>query len=66
MHASGSLVPFADGSGHTVSSPFEVVGVSKSPARIAPGLGEHSAQVLREAGYTEDDIARLRTDGVVS
>jgi formyl-CoA transferase len=49
-----------------VSSPFEVVGVSKSPARIAPGLGEHSAQVLREAGYTEDDIARLRTDGVVS
>jgi len=58
-------VPFADGSGHTVSSPFEVVGISKSPARIAPALGEHSQQVLREAGYTEDDIARLLAQGTV-
>jgi crotonobetainyl-CoA:carnitine CoA-transferase CaiB-like acyl-CoA transferase len=66
MHASGSLVPFADGSGHTVSSPFDVVGISKTPARIAPALGEHSTQVLSEAGYTAEDIARLRKAGVVS
>jgi crotonobetainyl-CoA:carnitine CoA-transferase CaiB-like acyl-CoA transferase len=33
---------------------------SKSPStirRLQPGLGEHSAEVLAEAGYTEDQIA---------
>lgn len=65
LHASGALVPFADGSGHTVSSPFELVGTQKAPARSAPRLGEHSEQVLREAGYSDADIARLQQNGTV-
>jgi crotonobetainyl-CoA:carnitine CoA-transferase CaiB-like acyl-CoA transferase len=29
-----------------------------------PLLGEHSAEVLREAGYTDDEIAALAADGI--
>ncbi len=33
--------------------------------RLAPQLGEHTEAVLLEAGFTWDDIAALRADGVV-
>ena len=33
-------------------------------ARLAPRLGEHSADVLREAGYSSDEIAAMVRDGV--
>jgi crotonobetainyl-CoA:carnitine CoA-transferase CaiB-like acyl-CoA transferase len=32
---------------------------------VAPALGEHSIEVLREAGYTEPEIDTLIADGVV-
>ena len=43
------------------------IGFSKSPGdirRFAPQLGEHSVEVLRDAGYSDDEIARLVKDGV--
>jgi len=35
------------------------------PPRLAPRVGEHSEQVLREAGYGESEIAALREAGVI-
>jgi len=63
--AAGVVVPFADGSMETVSSPFWLEGQQKLPPRHAPDVGEHSAEVLRDAGFAEDEIAALRQSGVV-
>jgi crotonobetainyl-CoA:carnitine CoA-transferase CaiB-like acyl-CoA transferase len=40
-------------------------GVAIDPVPTAPRLGEHTDEVLREAGWTDSDIATLRADGVV-
>jgi crotonobetainyl-CoA:carnitine CoA-transferase CaiB-like acyl-CoA transferase len=34
------------------------------PERLAPRLSEHSEEILREAGFTADEIAALIRDGV--
>ena len=34
------------------------------PARLAPRLNEHGEEILREAGYSADEIAALVRDGV--
>lgn len=36
------------------------------PTRLAPRLGEQSEDVLREAGYSPDEIAQLIKDGVTN
>jgi formyl-CoA transferase len=65
MRASGALVPFANGSGLTVSTPFDVDGTHKVPPGPAPALGEHCAAILREAGYDEAKIQALREQRVL-
>jgi crotonobetainyl-CoA:carnitine CoA-transferase CaiB-like acyl-CoA transferase len=61
----GALVPFADGKGLTVSSPFHLDGETKVAPRRAPSVGQHTDEVLREAGYSGADIGRLRGLGVL-
>jgi crotonobetainyl-CoA:carnitine CoA-transferase CaiB-like acyl-CoA transferase len=61
----GAIVPFADGTGLTVSSPFHLDGEAKVAPRRAPSVGQHAEEVLREAGYSTGDIVRLRALGVL-
>jgi crotonobetainyl-CoA:carnitine CoA-transferase CaiB-like acyl-CoA transferase len=45
------------------------VKLSRTPGRVrsgGPALGEHTEQVLRESGFTEEEIARLLADGAVA
>jgi len=61
----GALVPFADGAGLTVSSPFQLDGATKVAPVRAPAVGQHSETVLRDAGYSADEIVRLKGLGVL-
>ena len=59
------LVPFAGERLMTVNSPIFIDGASKVPPRHPPTIGEHSDQILRQAGYDETAIAQLRASGTV-
>jgi formyl-CoA transferase len=61
----GALVPFADGGGLTVSSPFHIEGAAKVAPVRAPSVGQHSEAVLHDAGYSAEEIAKLKTLGVL-
>jgi predicted RNA-binding protein YlqC (UPF0109 family) len=61
----GALVPFADGNGLTVSCPFHLDGEEKVAPQRAPCVGQHSEEVLEEAGYSRGEIGRLRSLGVL-
>ena len=49
----------------TISSPINLRGLPKAPAKRAPELGEHNDQVLRELGFSHDEVERLRVAGAV-
>ncbi len=60
----GALIPYADGKGLTIASPFHLDGETKVAPTRAPSVGQHTDVVLQEAGYSPDDLARLRGLGV--
>jgi len=68
LRANDIVVPL-EGAGEklasTISSPIQVHGITKVPARRAPAIGEHNDEVLKELGFTSDDIAGLRASGTV-
>ncbi|MBI4300547.1 MAG: CoA transferase [Chloroflexi bacterium] len=45
--------------------PFTMHGSSSDPRRPAPLLGQHTAEVLQEAGYSCDEVRALAAEGVV-
>lgn len=66
MLASEALVPFEGQQTLTVSSPFWINGQNKVTPRRAPNVGEHSKEILREAGYADPEIDKLRAEGVIA
>ncbi len=68
LRANDIVVPL-EGAGEkltsTISSPIQVHGVSKVPARRAPRIGEHNDEVLKELGFGDDEIEGLRTSGAI-
>ncbi|MEV6528974.1 CoA transferase [Streptomyces sp. NPDC051639] len=61
------VVPLEGVSGldYTVSSPVNLRGVPKVPARRAPDLGEHNDEILGELGFGPAEIAALRARGAI-
>lgn len=57
-------VPHPDGELRVLSNPIRLDG-ERLPNRAAPLLGADSAAVLAEAGFSADEIAGLRSDGVI-
>ena len=48
-----------------VEHPIQISNVSKVGPKCAPGLGEHTGEVLADLGYTAEEITRLQEDGVI-
>src|SRR5277367_326911 len=49
----------------TISSPIQVHGIAKVPARRAPALGEHNGEVLEQLGFNTSEIEALHASGAV-
>jgi crotonobetainyl-CoA:carnitine CoA-transferase CaiB-like acyl-CoA transferase len=49
----------------TINSPLWLEGADKVRPRRPPALGEHSDEILRAAGYSDEAIQKLRIAGIV-
>ena len=68
LRANDIVVPLGGAGGKltsTISSPIQVRGIAKVPAKRAPALGEHSEQVLKQLGFNASEIDDLRARGAV-
>jgi crotonobetainyl-CoA:carnitine CoA-transferase CaiB-like acyl-CoA transferase len=62
------VVPLAGAGGNlksTISSPIQVHGVTKVPAKRAPEIGEHDEEILKELGFDAKEIDGFRTSGTL-
>ena len=69
LRANDIVVPLEGAGGKltsTISSPIQVHGVTKVPAKRAPQIGEHNEEVLNELGFDAKAIDGLRASGVIA
>jgi crotonobetainyl-CoA:carnitine CoA-transferase CaiB-like acyl-CoA transferase len=68
LRENGIVVPIEGAGGKlkfTISSPIQVHGVTKVPARRAPALGEHNEQVLEQLGFSGTEIEGFRASRAI-
>jgi crotonobetainyl-CoA:carnitine CoA-transferase CaiB-like acyl-CoA transferase len=68
LRANDIIVPLEGAGGKlksTVSSPIQVHGVTKVPAKRAPALGEHNEQVLEQLGFSATEIEGFRASRAI-
>ncbi len=68
LQANDIIVPLNGAGGKltsTISSPLQVHGVAKVPAKRAPKIGEHNDEVLRQLGFSATEIDGLRASGAI-
>jgi crotonobetainyl-CoA:carnitine CoA-transferase CaiB-like acyl-CoA transferase len=68
VHAAGGLVEVPDGEGTALlpAAPVDFERTPGLPRGMAPALGQHSDEVLRELGRSASQIETLRRSGVVA
>ena len=68
VHERDGVVDYAYDDGRQarmIANPIRIPGVAL-PARAAPRMGEHNEALLREAGFDDAAIAKLREIGVIA
>src|ERR1700751_870373 len=68
LRANNIVVPIEGAGGKltsTISSPSQVHGVTKVPAKRGPTLGEHNEEILNQRGFSASDIDALHASGTV-
>src|SRR5258705_4278155 len=68
LRANDIVVPLEGAGGKlqfTISSPLQVHGIDKVPAKRAPELGEHNEQILQQLQLDANQIEDFRANGVV-
>jgi formyl-CoA transferase len=68
LQANDIIVPLNGAGGKltsTISSPLQVHGITKVPAKRAPKIGEHNEEVLRQLGFSAAEIDGLRASGAI-
>ncbi len=62
----GVFAEIADAPGgpmRTVNNPINLRGEAKTPPRFAPGIGQHTVEILRSLGYDEAAVEKMLSDG---
>ena len=60
-----TIVDFPGGPQKTVSNPMSLHGIRKEPPRFAPGIGQHTSEILTQAGYSYSEIEQLLSSHAV-
>src|SRR4051794_3365737 len=69
LRANDIIVPLEGAGGKlnsTISSPIQVHGVTKVPAKRAPALGEHNEEVLEQLGFSAIEIQGFRASDAIA